>query len=97
MNVVLAVKREQNIVIDVAANELTQPPLSRLSPWERRSSHVPLTAPGTVVTAPAQEYKKTKDVVSLPDHRDKQSNSTDVSSITCACKNVDWCRYCLTL
>jgi len=75
-------------VIDVAANELTQPPLSRLSPWERRSSHVPLTAPGTVVTAPAQEDKKTKDPISLPDHRDKQSNSTDVSSIACARKKM---------
>jgi hypothetical protein len=85
-------------VTDVAANELTQPPLSRLSPWERRSSHVPLTAaPGTVVTAPAQEDKKTKDAISLPDHRDKQSNYIDVSSITYACKNVDWCRYCHTL
>jgi len=83
-------------VIDVAANELTQPPLSRLSPWERRSSHFPLTAPGTVVTELAQEDKKTKDAISLPDHRDKQNNSIDVSSITCACKNVDWCCYCPT-
>jgi hypothetical protein len=75
-------------VIDVPANELTQPPLSRLTPWERRSSHVPLTAPGTFVSAQVEEDKKGDTEVSLPNHRDQENNPTDVSSVTLACTEL---------
>ena len=73
-------------MIDVPANELTQPPLSRLTPWERRSSHVPLTAPGAAVTARAEENKTTLGPISLPDRGEKKSDSIDVSNITFACE-----------
>jgi hypothetical protein len=71
-------------VIDVPANELTQKPLSRLTPWERRSSHVPLTAPGVVVTARAEDNKTTQGAISLPERCEKKS---DVSNITFACRH----------
>lgn len=66
---------------DVLANELTQPPLSRRTLWERRSSHVPLTAPGTTVATQAgDDDSKQQDETSLAGHRVEQASRTDVSS-----------------
>ncbi|KAJ4431687.1 hypothetical protein ANN_20289 [Periplaneta americana] len=42
----LWVGRQTRYRLNYAATELAQPPLSRLSAWQRRSSHAPLTAPG---------------------------------------------------
>jgi hypothetical protein len=67
-------------VNDVPANELTQPPLSRHTLWERRSSHVPLTAPGTTVATQAGDDSKQQDETSLAGHRVEQASRTDVSS-----------------
>jgi hypothetical protein len=58
---------------------------------ERRSSHVPLTAPGAVVSAHVEEDKKGEPEVSLPQHGDKENSPTAVSSVTLAshtCMNV---------
>jgi hypothetical protein len=74
--------RQEINVDDIPANELIQPPLSRLTPWERRSSHVPLTAPGTTVTVQAGDDKnKQQDEISPPDHKNKQNSPNKVSSI----------------
>jgi hypothetical protein len=71
-------------VFHVPAYELTQPPLSRLSSWERRSSHVPLTAPGTVASAQVEGDKKGDAEISLPLHGDEENRPIDVSSVTLA-------------
>jgi hypothetical protein len=67
-------------VFHVPAYELTQPPLSRLSSWERRSSHVPLTTPGTQT----EGGKKGDAEISLPLHGDEENRPIDVSSVTLA-------------
>jgi hypothetical protein len=74
----------ETVLFDVPAYELTQPPSSRLTPWERRSSHVPLTAPGTVARTHVVEDKKGEPEISLPQHGNKENTPTGVSNVTLA-------------
>lgn len=64
---------------------MTRPPSSRLTTWERRSSHAALTDADMTVNAQAGDDKnKQQDEISPPDDREKQNGASDVSSVSVA-------------